>query len=231
MLLYDHSMPELKAVASESPAPESGVIRVAIVDDDEWLSEDLARKLNEAGGFRCKNCYRTAEAALEKLPVERPDVVLMDIALPGLSGIECVRRLKDLWPEANILMLTVYEETDKIFAALRAGACGYLLKRSSVPELLEAIADLHQGGSPMSSSVARRVVKFFAAETKVDPHMEQLSAREHEILDLLVEGRANKEIADRLAISVHTVRMFIRRIYKKMHVHSRGEAVARVIKK
>lgn len=207
------------------------MITVSIVEDDNWLREDLERKINAAEGFRCLSFYGSAEAALEKLPVEKPDVVLMDIALPGINGIECVRQLKENWSEANVLMLTVYEETDKIFAALRAGASGYLLKRSSPVELLDAIADLHRGGAPMTSSVARRVVKFFVSEAKPSAEAKGLSSREREILDLLVEGRANKEIADILSISVYTVRMFIRRIYKKMHVHSRGEAVARLLKK
>ena len=211
-------------------APES-TVSVSIVEDDDWLRQDLAKKVRLAKGFRLSSLYRTAEDALKQLPDEAPDVVLMDIALPGMSGIECVQRLKEKWLDANVLILTVYEETDKIFAALRAGASVYLLKRSSTEELLEAISDLHEGGAPMSSSVARRVVKFFATEAQPKPEAEALSAREREILDLLVEGRANKEIADRLDVSVHTVRMFIRRIYKKMHVHSRGEAVARFLKK
>ncbi len=208
-------------------------IRVSIVEDDDWFRENLTKIIREARGFRLAGAHRNAEAALEKLPGEAADVVLMDIALPGLNGIECVQQLKAKCPEANVLMITVYEETDKIFAALRAGASGYLLKRSSPEELLEAIADMHQGGAPMSSSVARRVVKFFGQEPPPQAEAEAvgLSSREREILDLLVEGRANKEIADRLDVSVHTVRMFIRRIYKKMHVHSRGEAVARFLKK
>ncbi len=215
----------------EKTSASATVIRVSIVEDDDWFREDLAKILREARGFQLVGAHRSAEAALEKLPGEAADVVLMDIVLPGLNGIECVQRLKLKWPEANVLMLTVYEETDKIFAALRAGASGYLLKRSAPEKLLEAITDLHQGGAPMSSSVARRVVKFFGQKSQ--PHSEAtgLSSREREILDLLVEGRANKEIADRLDISVHTVRMFIRRIYKKMHVHSRGEAVARFLNK
>jgi DNA-binding NarL/FixJ family response regulator len=221
----------IKKNSSESASLMSGTISVSIVEDNDWMREDLERKISKEKGFRFVGSHRTAEEALEKLPAEAADVILMDIALPGLSGIECVQRLKDQWPEANVLMLTVYEETDKIFAALRAGASGYLLKRSSPSELLEAIADLHGGGAPMSSSVARRVVKFFASEAKPNSDAEGLSAREKEILDLLVEGCANKEIADRLSVSVHTVRMFIRRIYKKMHVHSRGEAVARFLKK
>ena len=168
-------------------------ISVSIVEDDDWLRGDLAKKIRESKGFRLASQHRNAEDALEKLPGENPDVVLMDIALPGMSGIECVQQLKDKWPEANVLILTVYEETDKIFAALRAGASGYLLKRSSTEELLEAISDLHEGGAPMSSSVARRVVKFFATEAKPKPEAEALSAREREILDFLVEGRPTRK--------------------------------------
>ena len=152
----------------------------------------------------------------------------MDINLPCLNGIECVRRLKLVAPEMCIIMLTVYEESDLIFAALRAGASGYLLKRSKSAELLEAIADAHQGGSPMTSSVARQVVQFFAKPLASSLETEGLSIREQEILNLLVKGHAYKAIADQLSISVNTVRMFIRRIYKKMHVHSRSEAMAQI---
>jgi len=208
--------------------PEPG-ITVSIVEDDEWLRQDLVREINSAKGFRCVGAHASAEAALALLPKEKANVIIMDINLPGMSGIECVRRLKEQSPEANVLMLTVYEESDLIFAALRAGASGYLLKRSSSAELLAALEDVHHGGSPMTSSVARRVVKFFVSERASHPGIEDLSSREKEILDLLAQGQAYKEIADRLSVSVNTVRMFIRRIYKKMHVHSRGEAVARLL--
>jgi len=203
-------------------------ITVSIVEDDNWLRKDLAREISAAAGFRCQSTYANAEEALKKLPAEKPDVVIMDINLPGLNGIECVRRLKLVAPEMCILMLTVYEESDLIFAALRAGASGYLLKRSKSAELLEAIADAYQGGSPMTSSVARQVVQFFAKPPASLPETEGLSAREQEIVNLLVKGHAYKAIADQLSISVNTVRMFIRRIYKKMHVHSRSEAAAQI---
>ncbi len=206
-------------------------IAVSIVEDDHWLRKDLAREISAAAGFRCLSSYANAELALKSLPAEKPDVVIMDINLPGLNGIECVRRLKLVAPEMCILMLTVYEESDLIFAALRAGASGYLLKRSKSAELLEAIADAYQGGSPMTSSVARQVVQFFAQPPASLPETEGLSAREQEILNLLVKGHAYKVIADQLSISVNTVRMFIRRIYKKMHVHSRSEATAQVQKR
>jgi DNA-binding NarL/FixJ family response regulator len=216
-----------KEAATAGPARP---IAVCVVEDDPWLRRNLVRELDETPGFRCVGNYGTGEEALEKVPAARPDVVVMDINLPGLQGIECVRRLKERQPDILVLMLTVYEESDLIFSALRAGACGYLLKRSGTAELLEAIADAHQGGSPMSSSVARRVVQFFAKEGASGAQVEGLSAREKEILQLLTQGRAYKEIADTLSVSVNTVRMFIRRIYKKMHVHSRGEATARFLK-
>jgi DNA-binding NarL/FixJ family response regulator len=218
--------------SSRQPTPASPLpITVSIVEDDNWLRNDLAREIAAAEGFRCVSSYGSAEEALQKLPAEPPDVVLMDIRLPGLSGIECVRRLKAVVPEICILILTVYEESDLIFAALRAGASGYLLKRSRSAELFEAIVDAHEGGSPMTSSVARRVVEFFAQAPASEAEVEGLSGREGEILNLLVEGHAYKNIADQLSISVNTVRMFIRRIYKKMHVHSRSEATAQFRKR
>jgi len=218
-----------KIKASEPPAPASArPISVSIVEDDVWLRKDLAREISAASGFCCLSSFATAEDALKKLPAESPDVVIMDINLPGLNGIECVRRLKEISPEMCVLMLTVYEESDLIFDALRAGASGYLLKRTKSAELLEAIADAHQGGSPMTSSVARQVVKFFARPPVSGAEVDGLSARECEILNLLVKGYAYKSVADELSISVNTVRMFIRRIYKKMHVHSRGEATAKI---
>ena len=173
---------------------------------------------------------RTGEEALAGLPSEAPDVVLMDINLPGLSGIECVRRLKALRPSLTILMLTVYEESDQIFDSLRAGASGYLLKRSAEKELLEAIAQVYQGGSPMSSLVARKVVQFFNRLGDAAPELQRLSPREMEILELLSRGAAYKEIGDRLALSIHTVRMHIRGIYGKLQVHSRGEAVSKYLR-
>ena len=205
-------------------------IQVSIVEDNDQLRGTLARLLNRAEGFACLSQYASAEAALEGLPKDRPQVVLMDINLPGLSGIECVRRLKALRPSLTILMLTVYEESDQIFDSLRAGASGYLLKRSAEKELLEAIAQVHQGGSPMSSLVARKVVQFFNRLGDAAPELQRLSPREKEILELLSRGAAYKEIGDRLALSIHTVRMHIRGIYGKLQVHSRGEAVSKYLR-
>jgi len=205
-------------------------IKVAIVEDDDWIRENLASQIDLAPGYCCVSRYRTGEEALAGLPREAPDVVLMDINLPGLSGIECVRRLKALRPSLTILMLTVYEESDQIFDSLRAGASGYLLKRSAEKELLEAIAQVHQGGSPMSSLVARKVVQFFNRLGDAAPELQRLSPREKEILELLSRGAAYKEIGDRLALSIHTVRMHIRGIYGKLQVHSRGEAVSKYLR-
>ena len=211
-------------------SPGTARIKVAIVEDDDWIRENLASQIDLAPGYCCVSRYRTGEEALAGLPNEAPDVVLMDINLPGLSGIECVRRLKALRPSLTILMLTVYEESDQIFDSLRAGASGYLLKRSAEKELLEAIAQVHQGGSPMSSLVARKVVQFFNHLGDAAPELQRLSPREKEILELLSRGAAYKEMGDRLALSIHTVRMHIRGIYGKLQVHSRGEAVSKYLR-
>jgi DNA-binding NarL/FixJ family response regulator len=221
-----------KPVEKASPRlpPGTAPIKVAIVEDDDWIRENLAGQLDLAPGYCSVSRYRTGEEALAGLPSEAPDVVLMDINLPGLSGIECVRRLKTLRPSLTILMLTVYEESDQIFDSLRAGASGYLLKRSAEKELLEAIAQVHQGGSPMSSLVARKVVRFFNHLGDAAPELQRLSPREKEILELLSRGAAYKEIGDRLALSIHTVRMHIRGIYGKLQVHSRGEAVSKYLR-
>ena len=211
-------------------AADSPTITVAIVEDDEWFSEDLLKHLNSAPGFRCLGRYRTGEEALGSLPDNPPDVLLMDINLPGISGIECVRRLKPRLQSSQILMLTVYEESDRIFDSLQAGASGYLLKRTPQAELLDAIAQVHEGGSPMTASIARKVVQFFGRLASTNAELQQLSPREKEILVLLSRGMAYKEIGDQLSLSIHTVRMHIRGIYGKLHVHSRGEAVARYLK-
>ena len=215
---------------SPRSTPGTAPIKIAIVEDDDWIRENLAGQIDLAPGYRCISRYRTGEEALAGLPNEAPDVVLMDINLPGLSGIECVRRLKALRPSLAILMLTVYEESDQIFDSLKAGASGYLLKRSAEKELLEAIAQVHQGGSPMSSLVARKVVQFFNRLGDAAPELQRLSPREKEILELLSRGAAYKEIGDRLSLSIHTVRMHIRGIYGKLQVHSRGEAVSKYLR-
>lgn len=206
-------------------------ITVSIVDDEADLREHIAGYLAAAGGVECLSTYATAEAALARLPQDQPDVILMDINLGGMDGIECVRRLKTLMPEAQVLMLTVFEDTDKIFAALAAGASGYLLKRLSPAKLLEAINEVRDGGSPMSASIARKVVQSFQSAPPRGDESADLSSREREVLHGLAEGLAYKQIADQLGVSIHTVRNYIRRIYEKLHVQTRTEAVAKYLRK
>jgi DNA-binding NarL/FixJ family response regulator len=216
------SLAETEELMKSSP-----FIGVAVVEDNRRVRDNLAAQINRSPRFRCVSRHGTGEEALRILPSTRPDVVLMDINLPGMSGIECIRRLRERLPEANILMLTVYEEGEKIFESLKAGANGYLLKGISARELLEAIAQVHAGGSPMTGLIARKVVQFFKRLGRASEQVEGLSPREREILERLGGGAASKEIADALGLSVHTVRMHIRGIYRKLHVHSRSEVVAK----
>lgn len=206
-------------------------ITVSIVEDNEELRGTLARMLDRADGFRCISHYGNAEAALEGLLNDKPEVVLMDINLPGMNGVECVRRLKQMLPNTQILMLTVYEDTQNIFNALAAGATGYMLKRTPRAELLAAIKDVHQGGSPMTTHIARKVVQSFQASGASVQPTENLSPREQEVLDFLAKGFLYKEIADNLGISYETVHTYIRRIYEKLQVRTRTEAVAKFLKK
>jgi DNA-binding NarL/FixJ family response regulator len=207
---------------------------VSIVEDNEQLRSTLVRMLNRAEGFRCLGDYAAAEAALEAIPKNAPNVVLMDINLPGMNGVECVRKLKQLAPTIQVVMLTAYEDTENIFNSLAAGASGYLLKRSKSAEILEALRDVQNGGSPMTTHIARKVVQSFqanAAATLPAEPSEQLSPREQEVLDLLSQGFMYKEIADKLGISFETVRTYIRRIYEKLHVRTRTEAVAKALRR
>jgi DNA-binding NarL/FixJ family response regulator len=206
------------------------LITVSIVEDSEQVRDTLARLIGRAEGFRCLSQYANAEAALETLPGERPDVVLMDINLPGMNGVECVRRLKPLAPEIQVIMLTVYEDTENIFNALAAGASGYLLKRTSRAELLASIREVNQGGSPMTTHIARKVVQSFQRPAATPQSTENLSAREQEVLDCLAKGFLYKEIAEKLGISYETVHTYIRRIYEKLQVRTRTEAVAKFLK-
>ncbi|HOW65184.1 MAG TPA: response regulator transcription factor [Candidatus Paceibacterota bacterium] len=206
------------------------VITVSIVEDNEQVRNTLARLLNRAEGFRCLGQHANAEAALEALPQEHPDVVLMDINLPGMNGVECVRRLKQVDPAIQVVMLTVYEDTENIFNALAAGATGYLLKRTSREELLAAIRDVKQGGSPMTTHIARKVVQSFQRSGPSSQSTENLSPREQEVLDFLAKGFLYKEIADKLGISYETVHTYIRRIYEKLQVRTRTEAVAKFLR-
>jgi len=204
-------------------------IQVSIVEDSEQVRHTLSRILNQAEGFRCLSQHANAEAALAALPAEKPDIVLMDINLPGMNGVECVRRLKQIAPSIQILMLTVYEDTENIFNALAAGATGYLLKRTSRAELLDALREVHQGGSPMTAQIARKVVQSFQRPNPAAPPTENLSPREQEVLDYLARGFLYKEIADNLSVSYETVHTYVRRIYEKLQVRTRTEAVAKFL--
>ncbi len=206
-------------------------ISVSIVEDDSKIRDSLNIILNGSQGYTCIAAYEDAESALLDLPNKIPDVVLMDINLPQMSGIDCVREIKQKLPEILIIMLTMYQDSQKIFNSLQAGAVGYLLKSSSPMEILEAIKDVSMGGSPMSAQIARKVVQsFFKSKPEVEPTV-KLSERETEILDLLSRGYINKEIANQLSISPDTVHNHLRRIYEKLHVRTRTEAVVKYLKK
>ena len=207
------------------------LITVSIVEDNEQLRGTLARVISRADGFVCLGQYANAEDALKGIPTERPNVVLMDINLPGMNGVECVRQLKPLVPDTLVIMLTAYEDTENIFNSLAAGAAGYLLKRTKSAELLEAIADAMKGGSPMTTHIARKVVSSFQKPVVATTPGEELSPREQEVLDLLSQGFMYKEISDQLGISFETVRTYIRRIYEKLHVRTRTEAVAKALRR
>src|SRR5215813_13936585 len=202
-------------------------ITVSIVEDDAQARKILAGWITRASGFKLCGEWGEAESALTGLPEKRPNVVLMDINLPGISGVEAVKRLKPLLPETQFVMLTVYEDADHIYSALAAGATGYLLKQTPREELLRALEEVHRGGSPMTSNIARKVVQSFRQSATSATDGENLSPREQEVLDLLARGYLYKEIAERLNISVPTVNTYVRRIYEKLHVRSRGQAVAK----
>jgi len=202
-------------------------IAVCIVEDDASTREILADWVRHAGGFKCVGTHTSVEQALEHLPAEKPSVVLMDINLPGMSGIEGVRRLKPMLPGTQFLMLTVYEDADHVFEALAAGATGYLLKQTPRSELLASIKDVHAGGSPMTSNIARRVVQAFHREDATVPESAKLSKREREVLELLARGYLYKEIMDSLNVSRGTLNTYVRRTYEKLHVRSRSQAVAK----
>ncbi|MEO5821413.1 MAG: response regulator transcription factor [Vicinamibacteraceae bacterium] len=216
----------LTAMNDAAANPHQQTIRVSIVEDDARVRASLARLVDGADRFSCVSQHESGEKAIAELPAVRPDVVLMDINLPGMSGVECVRRLRTLLPALQVVMLTVYEDTDLIFAALAAGASGYLLKRTPPDELLGGILDVHRGGSPITSHIARKVVQSFREADRAGDE-DALSPREREVLDHLAQGYLYKEIAARLAISYDTVHTYVRRIYEKLQVHSRTEAVAK----
>ena len=206
-------------------------ITVSIVEDSRGTRESLTELLKRSAGLRCVGAYANGEQALRELPGAAPDVVLMDINLPGMSGIECVARLKASTPKTQVLMLTTYEEGDLIFESLRAGANGYLLKNMPPGEIVHAVEQVHSGGSPMSMHIARKVVNHFQQIKKPSSEMEKLTKRELEILALLAKGFLYKEIADQLGISLSTVRAHLHTVYEKLHVQSRTEAVVKYLGK
>ena len=206
-------------------------IKVSIVDDNDEIREGLSVLISGSAGFQCVATYPTAENALKYLPAHKPDVVLMDIQLPGMSGIECVRDLKKLLPDLQIMMLTVYEDDDNVFKSILAGASGYVLKKTPPSELLEAISDLHNGGSPMSDRIARKIVQAFQQMGKSSRETENLTQRESEILSYVAKGFQDKEIAEKFFLSSETVRTHLRNIYKKLHVRSRTEATLKYLHK
>lgn len=200
---------------------------VAVIEDDSRLREQLVEILGTAQDIRCVGAYSSAEEALERIPGRVPDVVLMDIKLPGMSGIECVSRLKRITPNVQIIMVTIFEDSERIFRALKAGASGYLVKSGPPGQLLEAIRDVFAGGSPMTSHIARKVVQHFHLLAQSSQESENLSPREEQVLELLASGFIYKEIADKLNIGAETVRTYVKNICHKMHVRSRIEAVAK----
>lgn len=206
-------------------------IAVAVVEDDAGLSQSLRKILEEGPGTRCLAAVGSAEEAYDTLAAQKPDVILMDVNLPGASGVQCVERLAPLLPHTHFIMLTVFDDTEVVFQSLAAGAIGYLTKPVTPERLLEAIRDVCEGGAPMTSSIARRIVQAFR-KPAADPRVaveESLAPREQEVLRLLAKGYLQKEISDQLGISFPTVRTLTARIYTKLHVHSRSQAVAKYL--
>ncbi len=212
--------------------PASNAIKVSIVEDSNKVRESLAIMIDGGCGFHCVSTHATADEAVREIPLKKPDVVLMDINLSGKSGVDCVQKLKAAMPALKIIMHTVYEDEEQLFKSLRAGASGYLLKRTPPGKLLEAIAEVHNGGSPMTSQIARMVVEHFHERSgSAAPANENLTTRERDILDHLAKGFRNKEIAEMLGIGIDTVRAHLRNIYEKLHVSSRTEAVVKYLGK
>ena len=210
-----------------------GATRVSVVEDDAVVREQLVHQLNRAHGFSCVSSHRSAEAALEEIPRHHPDVVLMDINLPKMSGIDCVRQLKGQLPRTQFVMLTVYEDADVIFKSLLAGAVGYLLKgrTGSTAQVLEAVRDAARGGSPLNSLIACKIVQYFHHQPSRAGTEQPISTREREVLELLSKGLPYKEIADLLGVNIETVRKHCHHIYEKLQVSSRTEAVVKFLGK
>ncbi|MBK6640809.1 MAG: response regulator transcription factor [Bacteroidetes bacterium] len=199
-------------------------LKIGIVEDEQQISDGIRMLINGSEGFSCEHAFQTAEFAISEIPKLDLDVVLMDIHLPGMSGIDCIGVLKPLCPNTQFVMFTSYEDTESVFKALKSGATGYLTKTTQPSKLLDALLDVHKGGSPMSSHIARKIVSSFQIVTE-KPELQKLSQRENEILGLLAKGLRYKEIADQLFLSTETVRTHIRNIYEKLQVNSRTEAI------
>ncbi len=212
------------------PKAAPGQITVGIVEDDAIIRNSLIKLVGNTPGFSCVGACSSGEEAIERLPALKPQVVLMDIHLPRASGIECTHRLKELLPGTQILILTVYEDSESIFHALKAGASGYLLKRSDPEDIVHALKDVYEGGAPMTARIARKVVQSFSEQAHGMNLSVKLTDREEEILSMLAKGYANKEIADKMSVSMSTVRTHLRHIYEKLHVRSRTEAVLKFLK-
>jgi DNA-binding NarL/FixJ family response regulator len=212
-------------------ATPSSLLSVAIVEDDAGIRESLADFLGRAKGVRCVAVYSNAEDALRELKTQIPDVVLMDINLPGMSGVEATRELKRVQPEARVLMLTVYEDNKALFDSLKAGACGYLLKRTASEKIVDAIREARDGGMPLTPRMATKVAAYFQSQDKTHSEVDSLSPRERQALELLAEGFLYKEIAEKMGVSYLTVHQFTKHIYEKLHVHSRTEAVVKFLKR
>jgi DNA-binding NarL/FixJ family response regulator len=200
---------------------------VAIVEDDATLTTEFSQLIDGAGDMTCAGTFLSAEAALAQLPALKPDAVLMDINLPGMTGIECTRRLKALAPDIRVVMVTTFDDSERVFESLKAGASGYVLKRAAADEIVAAVREVCDGGAPMSGAIARKVIQFFR-HNRAAPEVDSLTEREHAVLIALSEGQQYKEISDTLGISINTVRKHIRCIYDKLHVNTRTDAVRKL---
>jgi len=210
--------------------PTDEPIRVAIIEDDRYTREGLAALINGTPGYRCVGTYRSVEEALRLIGREVPDILLLDIHLPGMPGSEGVSVLKEQYPSVQILMLTIYAEEEMVFESLCNGACGYLLKKTPPARLLQAIREVHQGGAPMSPEIARKVVTLFQKTGPPEKLDHRLTPQEIRLLELLAKGSSYQAAADRLNITINTVRKYIRSIYDKLHVHSKSEAVSKALR-
>jgi DNA-binding NarL/FixJ family response regulator len=205
------------------------MIKVGIVEDNKTLREGFETLLNRTPGFQCVCACGSVGDALKRIPKAKPDVILMDIQLPDASGVECTAKIKEQMPAVHIVIVTVYEDSERIFQALRAGACGYLLKRAQPEKVIAAIQEAHEGGVPMTPEIARKVIGQFRGQAKTTPSVERFSDREREVLELVMHGLANKAIADKLNITIAGVKWHLQHIYEKLHVHSRTEAAFKFI--